>query len=239
MSERSVPPSPRPDTRTDPLAVAAARALELVNDGSTIGVGAGNASFCFLRLLADRVAHGLRVEVVPASEQTAELAEQLGIPVSEPRTGIDITFDGADEVSPELDLVKGYGGALVRERIVAAASGSQIIIVGPEKLVPVLGSRGRLPVEVVPFALGPCCERLAALGLRPKLRWSTDGAFLTDNCNVILDCAVGPIAAPRALDAAIRAVPGVVDTGLFLGMATKVLIGNGDGLQELTREGRR
>ncbi len=226
------------ETRTDTLAGAIARALGLVREDSIIGVGAGSASTAFLRSLAARVDDGLRVEIVAASEEIADLARELGVPVGDVRGGIDFTIDGADEVSPALDLMKGYGGALVRERILAAASGAQIIIVGPQKLVPILGSRGRLPVEVVPFGLGPCRERLAALGLRPVLRRRNERAFFTDNCNFILDCAVGPIPDPRALDAAIRAVPGVVDTGLFLGTATTVLVADGDAVRELTREGR-
>jgi ribose 5-phosphate isomerase A len=144
--------------------------------------------------------------------------------------------DGADEVDPHLDLIKGWGGALARERIVAAASTRQIILVGREKLVPVLGTRGQLPVEVLPFALPWCCARLERLDCRPRAR-TTDGGqpFVTDNGNSIIDCAVGPIADPPALDRAIRGIPGVVEVGLFLGMAHTVLVADGSVIRTLER----
>ena len=135
-----------------------------------------------------------------------------------------------------LDLIKGWGGALVRERIVAAASRRQIIVVERDKLVDTLGSRGRLPVEVVPFALPLVRRRLLALGVKPTLRLFKDRPFVTDNWNVILDCAVEPIADPPALERAIHGVPGVVDTGLFLGTADTVLVADGAAVRELARK---
>ena len=147
---------------------------------------------------------------------------------SDPRLDI-VTFDGADEVDPQLELIKGYGGALVREKITAASSRKLVILVGAEKLVAKLGERGKLPVEVVPFAADFRSERLRALGCEPSLRLEASGApFRTDNGNPILDCAVGPIADPAALDAAILAIPGSVGTGLFVGMADAVVIDFGD-----------
>src|SRR5262249_4418404 len=137
---------------------------------------------------------------------------------------IDVTVDGADEVDPHLDLIKGYGGALVRERIVAAGSSRQLILVGSEKLVPVLGSRGRLPVEVAPFALPLVIRRLAQLGHRPVVRTAGGQPFVSDNGNVVVDCAISSIEAPARLEALLRAIPGVVDTGLFLGTAHMVLV---------------
>ena len=164
-----------------------------------IGLGSGRAATAFIRALGSEVKAGRSVRGVPTSEATARLARELGIPLA----GLDeaspeVTVDGADEVDPRLDLIKGYGGALVRERIVAVASERQIILVGPEKLVPVLGSHHRLPIEVVPFALPLASRRLAPIAGAPTLRQVDGRPFITDNGNVILDCAVGPIADPRA-----------------------------------------
>ncbi|HEV3027816.1 MAG TPA: ribose 5-phosphate isomerase A, partial [Planctomycetota bacterium] len=134
------------------------------------------------------------------------------------------TVDGADEVDPELNLIKGYGGALLREKIVAAASKRVLILVGPEKQVPVLGSRGRLPVEVVPFGHGRCAKQLGRWGCPGTVRLLAGRPFLTDNGNLILDCAVRPIRDPAELDSQIRSIPGVVATGIFAGMADLVLV---------------
>ncbi|PYM72374.1 MAG: ribose 5-phosphate isomerase A, partial [Candidatus Rokuibacteriota bacterium] len=148
---------------------------------------------------------------------------------------IDLTVDGADEVDGKLNLIKGYGGALVRERIVAAASRRQVILVTADKLVETLGTHGRLPVEVLPFALPLCRRRLGDLELKPTLRAHEDGPFVTDSFNVVLDCAVGPIEDPAALEQAIRAIPGVIDTGLFLGTADTVVVADGNSVRELVR----
>ena len=221
---------------TEPLGALARRALGFVKDDTAVGLGAGRAATAFVRALAARVRDGLRVRGVPVSEATAALAGELGIPLVGLEVEIDVTVDGADEVDPDLNLIKGYGGALVRERIVAAASRRQIILVERDKLVPRLGSRGRLPVEVVSFALPLSRRRLAALGLGPTLRMAGEGQFVTDNGNVILDCVVGPIVDPPALERALRAVPGVVDTGLFLGTADTVLVADGTSVSELSRQ---
>jgi len=221
---------------TEPLGALARRALGFVKDDTAVGLGAGRAATAFVRALAARVRDGLRVRGVPVSEATAELAEELGIPLVGLEAEIDITVDGADEVDPDLNLIKGYGGALLRERVVAAASRRQVILVERDKLVSRLGSRGRLPVEVVPFALPVCRRRLAALGLGPALRMAGERPFVTDNGNVILDCVVGPIADPPGLERALRAVPGVVDTGLFLGTADTVLVADGTSVSEWSRQ---
>ena len=220
----------------EPLSALARRALGFVKDDTAVGLGAGRAATAFVRALAARVRDGLRVRGVPVSEATAALAGELGIPLVGLEVEIDVTVDGADEVDPDLNLIKGYGGALVRERIVAAASRRQIILVERDKLVPRLGSRGRLPVEVVSFALPLSRRRLAALGLAPTLRMAGESQFVTDNGNVILDCVVGPIVDPPALERALRAVPGVVDTGLFLGTADTVLVADGTSVSELSRQ---
>jgi ribose 5-phosphate isomerase A len=205
------------------------RALELVPDGAVIGLGSGRAAWAFVGLLGERVRSGrLRVRGVTTSEETARVATRHGVPlVGLNEAGeLALTVDGADEVDPDLDLIKGYGRALVREKIVAASSRQLVILVGREKLVPRLGARGRLPVEVVPFAVPLCLRRLAGLGLRPVL-WEQNGRpGLTDNGNHILDCEIGPIPDAARLEADIRAIPGVVDTGLFRGMADAVLVGD-------------
>lgn len=206
-------------------------AADLVPDGAVVGLGSGRAAEAFLRALATRRRAGLRVQGVPTSPETAALATDLGIPLTAlPGEPLALTVDGADEVDPDLDLVKGYGGALVRERIVAAASRRQVILVGEEKLVPVLGTRGRLPIEVLPFALPLVQRRLEAIGLR-----TTPRPTLTENGALVVDAAVGPIADPPRLERAIRAIPGVVDTGLFLGTADLVLVGDAGGIRALQR----
>lgn len=214
----------------------AARALEHVRDGALVGLGSGRAAAAFVRALGARAARGLRVRGVPTSEATARLAREVGIPVVGLEEGIlDITVDGADEVDPHLDLIKGYGGALVRERIVATASRRRITLIGAEKLVRVLGSRGRLPVEVIPFAWPLVVRELAALGCRPTLRTTGGVPVVSDNGNRIADCAVRPIEAPAAFERDLRAIPGVVDTGLFLGIADLVLVAQGGGIREMKR----
>lgn len=219
----------------------AARALELIEDGAKVGLGSGRAAAAFIARLGERVRQGLRIVGVPTSNTSAAQAKALGIPLIElgEEVELDLTVDGADEVAPGLDLVKGWGGALVRERIVAAASRRQVILVGPEKLVRTLGERGRIPVEVVPLAHGFVTRRLKALSLVPSVRPAMDGKgpFVTDNGNLTLDCALrAPLAdgtAARALEAEMLAIPGVVDTGLFLGTAERVLVGHPDGRVEV------
>jgi len=220
----------------------AARAQELIRDGARVGLGTGRAAAAFVAQLGARVRDGLRVACVATSEATARQARSLGIPLVElDETEFDLTVDGADEVAPDLDLVKGWGGALVRERIVASASRRQVILVGHEKLVRALGEHRRIPVEVIPLARGPVARRLKALGIEAVVRASADGRpVITDNGNLILDCAPAePLRdgrAARALEATLCAIAGVVDTGLFLGTAERVLVGYPDGrVDVLTR----
>lgn len=204
------------------------RALEYIRDGFAVGLGSGRAATQFVKLLGARVQGGFQVRGVPTSSATADLARQLGIPLVSLEEGmpLDVTVDGADEVDPQLNLIKGFGRALVREKIVAAASRKLVILVGRNKLVNKLGQRGMLPVEVVPFALPLCRRRLTDLGCQP-VPYTKDGSlFVTNNGNHILDCGIDLIADPVKLEADIRAIPGVVGTGLFLGMADIVLIGD-------------
>ena len=218
------------------------RALDLIRDGDAIGLGSGRAATAFIEALGRRVAAGLKVRVVPTSFASEENARRAGVPVVGLDAGMPLalTVDGADEVDPDLNLIKGYGRALVREKIVAAASGRLVILAGKDKLVDRLGARGRLPIEVVPFAVPLVQARLRPLGLE-GVPFEKDGKpFLSDNGNAILDTLLGPIADAPALEAALRAIPGVVGTGLFLGMADLVLVGDpSDGFAFLEERSRK
>jgi ribose 5-phosphate isomerase A len=180
--------------------------------------------------LGEHVHAGLKIRGVPTSQASADLATLLGIPlvtlaeVAE----LDIALDGADEVDPELRLIKGYGGALVREKIVAASAKRFVVLVGPEKLVPLLGRRGKLPIEVVPFGVDLVKRRLERLGCPAQVRGGHLGPFVTDNGNWILDTVTGDIKDPAALEQQLLLIPGVVGTGLFLGMASVVLVQHSD-----------
>ena len=179
----------------------------------------------------------MRVTGVPTSRESADDAKAAGIPIAALGEDLDLTVDGADEVSPDLDLVKGWGGAFVRERIVAAASKRQVILVSPQKLVDGLGERGRIPVEVIPLARWFAAKSLESLGLVSSLRMDHTGQpFVSENGNLIIDCAprepLRDRVAARALEGAMLAIAGVVDTGLFLGTAALVLVGHPDGRVE-------
>jgi ribose 5-phosphate isomerase A len=210
---------------TDQEAAAlGAAALAEVKPGHVVGLGTGQAATAFIHALGKVVKEGLRVTGVPTSEASASLARQLGIPLMNEPVTLDVAVDGADEVDPRLDLIKGFGGALVREKVVAAAARRFIVLVGDEKLVDALGARGRLPVEVVPFAVPFCTRRLTELGHPPVVRRKDGKPFVTDNGNLILDAAVRSITDPAGLDRTLLAIPGVVGTGLFVGMAHAVLV---------------
>jgi ribose 5-phosphate isomerase A len=204
------------------------RALAFVHDGDALGLGSGHASTEFITELGQRVRAGLNVRGVATSRASEELARHAGIPIISLAEGMPLalTVDGADEVDPHLNLIKGYGRALVREKIVAAASRQLIILIGPGKEVPVLGSRGKLPIEVVPFAVPLCQDRLIKLGCNPILYKENGVPFVTDNGNYILDCLIAPILHPEQFEEHLRAIPGIVGTGLFLGMADRVLVGD-------------
>jgi len=214
----------------------ASKAIELIADGARVGLGSGRAASVFIDKLGVRRRQGLRVSGMPTSRAAEEQARHAGIPLVELGTGglLDLTVDGADEVAPNLDLVKGWGGDLVRERIVAASSVSQLILVGEEKIVRVLGERGPVPVEVIPLAEWLATRELKALGLRPTRRMDAGGSrpLITENRNLILDCTLPePLrdgSTARELERAMLAIAGVVDTGLFLGTADRVLVGYPD-----------
>jgi ribose 5-phosphate isomerase A len=235
MSDSS-PAKTDPTTPTTPTAPtgAARAALDWVKDGMTLGLGTGRAAAAFVDALGERVAQGLRITGVPTSDATAAQAEGLGIPLArlEDVGTLDITFDGADEVDGDLNLIKGYGAAMVREKIVAASSAQLVILVGPEKLVTSIGERGRLPIEVLPFGDALVRRELGKLGLDAGLRLgSDDQTLVTDNGNWVLDAKLSPPLDAVALETAIVQLPGVLGTGFFLGMADAILIGSGEDVE--------
>ena len=217
---------------------AAARAsLRYVNDGQVVGLGTGSTAAYFIRLLAEEIRKGLRIRGIPTSDRSQELALSLGIPLTtlEECQDIDVTVDGADEVDPQLRLIKGGGGALLREKIVASASRRVIIVADASKRVAVLG-RFPLPVEVIKFAQPLITKRIAALGADVRLRSGADGSpFLTDENNHILDCTFGQIMDPDGLGRRLSDMPGVVEHGLFLGMASTAIFATGKDIVELHR----
>jgi ribose 5-phosphate isomerase A len=215
-------------------AAALAALAELPAEG-VIGLGTGLTTRFFIDAVGERVAAGARFSAVPTSEASRRQAAGLGIPIL-PDDGpwdIAVTVDGADEVDDQLALIKGGGGALTREKIVNAASRRNVIIVDASKRSPHLGERWPVPVEVLRFAHGQTAAHLAHHG-RPVLRVSDGAPVHTDAGNLIYDLGCGPIADPRALDAALHAIPGVVETGLFLGRADLVLVATADGVVRLT-----
>ncbi len=215
---------------------AAEHALGYVSEGDVVGLGSGRAAGAFLEALGRRVREGLRIRGVPTSEATAARASALGIPLVglEGVDAIDVAVDGADEVDPRGDLIKGYGGALLREKVIAIEARRFVVLVGPEKRVPTLGSRGRLPLEVLPFAEAAVRRRLDRIGHAAQLRSANGAPFETDNGNHVLDCAVTAIDDPCALDATLRAIPGVLETGLFLGLADTIVVEDGEAVELLS-----
>jgi ribose 5-phosphate isomerase A len=211
-------------------------AMRYVKPGQTIGLGTGHAAVAFIRAL---IASGIKVRGVATSRVSEQIAREGGIEVVglDAVDKIDVTIDGADEVDPRLNLIKGLGAALVREKVVATASRREIILVGFEKLVRRLGEHGVLPVEVVPFAAPLCLRLMKKLGLRSVMRHNPDGSqVVSDNGNLIVDCNVDPTLNPRRVNRELSDMPGVVGNGLFLGIAHSVLVAQADGkIKVMTR----
>jgi ribose 5-phosphate isomerase A len=223
---------------------AAARAVEFVRPGMRLGLGTGSTARHFVELLAERVRAGLDVVAVPTSETTRRDAERLGIPLTslDETPELDLTVDGADEIAPDLSLIKGGGGALLREKIVAYASERMIVIADESKWVSALG-RFPLPVDVIPFGLAAtrrAVEAAAAAAGCPGpalLRRGKDGhAFVTDNGHWVLDAALERISDARRLADRLSAIPGVVEHGLFVGLAQAVVLGGAEGVRVIARE---
>jgi len=222
----------------DPKRAAAEAALEMVTDGMLLGLGTGSTAALFIDALGARVAAGLRVECVATSVASHRQAAALGIPVSEQADRrLDLTVDGADEIDPALNLVKGLGGALLREKVVAAASARMVVVATEDKLVDWLGTRSPLPVEVLPLLWGRTAEAVGQLGLIPALRLQvsaagpTDVPYVTDNGNLILDCAVLRPTDPEDLARELDGIPGVMGHGLFVGLASQALVAGPDGVR--------
>ena len=215
---------------------AAEKALELVQDGMLLGLGSGSTARFFTEGVGGLVAQGMKVRAVPTSRATAELAASLGIQIVTELVGqIDLAVDGADEVDPALDVIKGRGGALFREKLVASAAKRFVVVVDESKLVKQLGV-GVLPVEVLPFLWRSTAERLAALGLSLVIRGGEETPYVTDNGNIVLDVTVdGGIKDASALAVEIKKVTGVVEHGLFVGMTDTVIVGGPEGPKAIGR----
>ena len=210
---------------------AAEKALEFIQDNSVVGLGTGSTMRFLLEGLATRVKEGLRIRGVPTSKETATLATQLGIPIvqDEDTWSIDVAVDGADQVDPQFNLIKGGGGALLREKIVANAARRFIVVVDANKQVPILGSSFPLPVEVVPFGWPNTARCLQQLGFQVALRKKNDTVFVTDSQNYILDMAPKEIPNPRELEIRLNQIPGVVENGIFTSMTSTLIVGKDQG----------
>lgn len=226
---------------------AAARALDYVKSGMAVGLGTGSTARHFVELLGERVRAGLDIVGVPTSEATRADAERAGIRLTtlDEQPSLDVTIDGADEIAPDFSLTKGGGGALLREKIVAAATRHVVIIADESKWVPALG-RFALPVEILPFGFGATRQAVAGIlaaynpGAEPVLRRGKDGhVFVTDGGHWILDAPFGQIADPGALAHRLCDVPGVMEHGLFVGIAGTVILAGAGGVRVLERPGPR
>jgi ribose 5-phosphate isomerase A len=215
--------------------LAGRAAAQLVSDGQVVGLGTGSTAYFAVVALGERVKAGLKIVGIPTSIATGDLAKKLGIPLTtfDEHPEIDITIDGADEIGPHLNLIKGGGGALLREKVVASASKKMVVVADSGKLVPALG-KFPLPVEIIPFARAVIARKLVSLGATPKLRLKADGQpYVTDNGNHILDASFGRIKDPAALARSLSDTPGVVEHGLFIGLAKMALVGTGDTVTEV------
>lgn len=234
----STPSTTRPTMRDAAKRLAGEKAAEFVQDQMIVGLGTGSTAYWAIRRLGERVREGLQIRAIPTSNRTRALAREAGIPLidwtTETAVGeIDLTIDGADEIAPSLDLIKGGGGALLREKLVAAASRQVIIVADQTKRVEQLGAFP-LPVEVVPFGWEVTLRRIAGLGCSPTLRMAGERPYLTDNGNYVADARFGIIANPQSLHSALRALPGVVETGLFPGLASLAVIASEEQVELVT-----
>lgn len=214
----------------DPKAVAGRYAANLVEDGMVVGLGTGSTAKFAIERLGERVKEGLKITAIPTSEASAKLATELNIPLVgfDNVQHLDITIDGADEIDGNFDMLKGGGGALLREKVVASLTKRQICIVDPNKVVEKLG-KFLLPVEVVPFGWPVVARRIEALGGKPHMRKRDGKDYVTDNGNNILDCEFYPIEDAPKLERELMMIPGVVEVGLFIQMANTLILGHADG----------
>lgn len=216
-----------------PKQLAGERAAQYVEDDMIVGLGTGSTAFFAIQKLGQRVTEGLNIKAIPTSEQSRQqaLAENIPLIDFDQTTQIDLTIDGADEIDPQFNLIKGAGGALLREKIVAQNSAVEIIIVDTSKWVKHLGAFP-LPVEVIPFGWQATKKHLIQLGCEPKLRLHANAPYVTDNGNYILDCDFQTITDPPTTEQTINAICGVVECGLFIDLAHRVIIGHPDGTVE-------
>ena len=213
---------------------AGENACEHVCNGMTVGLGTGSTAYYAIRKLGQRVREeGLDILGIPTSIQSDGLAKEFGVPLTTLAKNpvVDVTIDGADEVDPSLNLIKGMGGALLREKMIAQATKMQIIVIDDSKLVEVLGTRSPLPVEVVQFEWEHTARRLEKMGGEPVLRKKDDVPYITDNQNYILDVRFKSIEDPQGLEAKLLATAGVVETGLFLGLTKMVICASPEGIR--------
>lgn len=230
----------QPNTQTSRDAekrAAACAAVQHVESGNIVGLGSGSTATFAIQLLAERVRGGLQIAGIPTSQATKQLAEQLGIPLTtlDENPVIDIDIDGADEIDPQLNLIKGGGGAMLREKVIASASKRFVVVAESTKLVPHLG-KFPLPVEVISFAEALVKRRIEALSAQVTLRKQKDrGIYVTDEGHHILDCNFGEIADPEALNAKLHEIPGVVEHGLFIGLAETAFVGKNGAVMQVNR----
>jgi len=220
---------------------AALEAVKHLRDGFTVGLGSGSTAAYAIREIGRRVQQeNLRVTGVPTSHQALILAVDCGVPITTlyEHPQLDLTIDGADQIDGDLNLIKGMGGALTREKIVASASKQLIIVADETKLVKTLGAGQPVPVEALPFALPIVESKIRKIGGKPILREGRGkvGPLVTDNGNFIVDVDFGPIEAPKELDLKLKSIPGIIETGLFIDMASIVYVGKPTTVQKLERK---
>ena len=218
--------------------IAAEKAVELIEDGMIVGLGTGSTVKYALEKIGERVSKGLNIQGIPTSNQTKKLAIKYNIPLTSlaEHPEIDLTIDGADEIDSDLNLIKGGGGALTREKIIAFHSKKLLIIADDSKVVKSLGIDFPLPVEIVKFAWQATKKSLETFECECTLRKIFDDPFITDNGNYIIDCEFDRIANPEELEREINLIPGVVENGLFIGLADKAIVGSTQGIMTLEKE---
>ncbi|RLF27915.1 MAG: ribose 5-phosphate isomerase A [Thermoplasmata archaeon] len=216
---------------------AAEKAVEYVEDGMIVGLGTGSTVAYTIKKLGEKIGEGLKITGIPTSMQTKKLAAEYGIPLADLNeyTEIDLTIDGADEVDSNLDLIKGGGGALTREKIVAYHSKKEIIVIDETKIVKGLGCDFPVPVEVIKYGWQNTKKAVEKLGCKAELRRIMDEVYITDNSNYILDCDFGRIEDPEQLEQEINNIPGVVENGLFIDLADEVIVGSRQGIMTLEK----
>lgn len=227
------------DAQTALKKAAGEKAAEYVKDGMVVGLGTGSTVEWTIRKLGAQVSEGMEIIGIPTSIRSENLASELGIPLSSllEHPEIDLTIDGADEVDPKMNLIKGLGGALTREKIVAANSKKEIIVIDESKQVDLLGTKAPVPVETIQFAWTACKTKLQSLGCEPVLRMQKKDKqvrYVTDNDNYILDCRFEGIRSPIELELQLNNIPGVIENGLFLNLTDMVVIASEDGIKVLT-----